>query len=110
MTLPSPTLIAAFWSKEGSKDAYSDPFDLFADAADALRDWAGELFDAGCPYVQIDAPEFNEVYADQRIRDEYTERGIDVDRFKVEGAELLSRVASVERPGGTVLGLHDNRA
>lgn len=106
MTLPSPTLVCAFWSKEGSKDAYSDPFELFADAADALHDWAGELFEAGCPYVQIDAPEFNQVFADQRIRDEYTERGIDVERFKVEGAELLGRVAQVRRPADSVLGLH----
>jgi 5-methyltetrahydropteroyltriglutamate--homocysteine methyltransferase len=106
MTLPSPTLISAFWSSEGSKDAYSDPFELFTDAAEALRDWAGELFDAGCPYVQIDAPEFNQVFADQRIRDEYIERGIDPERFKVEGAELLGRVASVNRPANTVLGLH----
>ncbi len=106
MTLPSPTLIAAFWSAEKSRGAYPEPFALFADAAEALRTWVQELFDAGCRYVQIDAPEFNEVYADPRIRAEYEERGIDVERFKSDGAELLAQVADVKRDEGTVLGLH----
>ena len=54
----------------------------------------------------MDAPEFNLVYADARIRAEYTERGIDPERFKVEGAELLGVLGSVPRPEGSVLGLH----
>jgi 5-methyltetrahydropteroyltriglutamate--homocysteine methyltransferase len=106
VTMPSPTLIAAFWNDELSTDAYRDPFELFADAAELLRGWATELFAAGCPYVQVDAPEFNEVYADARIRAEYEERGIDTERFKTEGAELLGRLGSVPRPDGSVLGLH----
>ena len=56
--------------------------------------------------MQVDAPEFNEVYADARIRAEYEERGIDTERFKTEGAELLGRLGSVPRPDGSVLGLH----
>ena len=106
VTMPSPTLIGAFWNNELSREAYSDPFELFADAAELLRGWAEELFAAGCPYVQVDAPEFNEVYADARIREEYEERGIDTERFKTEGAELLGRLGSVPRPEGSVFGLH----
>jgi 5-methyltetrahydropteroyltriglutamate--homocysteine methyltransferase len=106
VTVPSPTLIAAFWSPEHSPDAYSDPFELFADSAEAVREWVQELFDAGCRYVQIDAPEFNEVYCDPHVREEYVQRGIDPERFKSEGAELLGRVASVPRPDGATLGLH----
>jgi methionine synthase II (cobalamin-independent) len=106
ITMPSPTLVAAFWNKELSTAAYRDPFELFADAAELLRGWAQELFEAGCPYVQVDAPEFNEVYADERIRAEYIDRGIDPERFKTEGAELLGRLGSVPRPDGAVLGLH----
>lgn len=106
ITMPSATLAAAFWSPEHSLDAYADPFELFADAALILREWITELFEAGCPYVQVDAPEFNEVYADARIRAEYTERGIDPERFKVEGAELLGVLGSVPRPDDAVLGLH----
>jgi 5-methyltetrahydropteroyltriglutamate--homocysteine methyltransferase len=106
VTMPSPTLVAAFWNDELSRAAYRDPFELFADAAELLRGWAQELFEAGCPYVQVDAPEFNEVYADERIRGEYAERGIDPERFMTEGAELLGVLGSVPRPPGSVLGLH----
>jgi 5-methyltetrahydropteroyltriglutamate--homocysteine methyltransferase len=106
ITIPSPTLVVAFWNNERSRLAYNDPFELFADSAEAIREWVGQLFDAGCQYVQIDAPEFNEVYADPRVRAEYVARGVDPDRFKAEGAELLARVADVPRGPDTVLGLH----
>jgi 5-methyltetrahydropteroyltriglutamate--homocysteine methyltransferase len=106
VTLPSPMLIGAFWSPEHSRAVYPDPFALFAEAAEGVRRWVGELFDAGCRYVQIDAPEFNEVYADARVRAEYEGRGIDPARFKAEGAELLDYVAGVSRPAGALLGLH----
>jgi 5-methyltetrahydropteroyltriglutamate--homocysteine methyltransferase len=106
VTVPSPTLVAAFWRTDLSGAVYRDPFELFADAAEAVRDWVGQLFDAGCRYIQIDAPEFNEVWVDPRVRAEYVERGIDPERFKLEGADLLGRVADVPRGEGTTLGLH----
>jgi methionine synthase II (cobalamin-independent) len=106
VTVPSPMLIGGFWSTEHSRDAYPDPFVLFAEAAEVVRRWVRELFDAGCRYVQIDAPEFNEVYADAGVRADYEARGIDPERFKVEGAELLGYVACVARPPGALLGLH----
>jgi 5-methyltetrahydropteroyltriglutamate--homocysteine methyltransferase len=106
VTLPSPMLVSAFWSPERSRDAYPDAFELFEEAADVVRGWVRELFEAGCPYVQIDAPEFNEVYADPRVRAEYQERGIDPARLKAEGAELLRHVADTPRPDGALLGLH----
>ncbi len=106
VTIPSPTLVVAFWNNERSRPAYDDPFQLFADSAAAVREWVRQLFDAGCRYVQIDAPEFNEVYADPRVREEYVERGVDPGRFKAEGAELLAMVADVPRGPDTVLGLH----
>jgi 5-methyltetrahydropteroyltriglutamate--homocysteine methyltransferase len=106
VTLPSPTLVTAFWHREGSADAYPDPFELIADATEIVRSWIAELADAGCPYIQIDAPEFNEVYADERIRREYTERGIPPERFMAEGAEFLDEITKVDLPVGTILGLH----
>jgi 5-methyltetrahydropteroyltriglutamate--homocysteine methyltransferase len=106
VTLPSPMLVGGFWSPDHSRAAYPDPFALFAEAAEVVHRWAGELFDAGCRYVQIDAPEFNEVYADARVRADYESRGIDPARFKAEGAQLLNHVAGVSRPPGALLGLH----
>jgi 5-methyltetrahydropteroyltriglutamate--homocysteine methyltransferase len=106
VTLPSPTLVSAFWHEEASRDAYPDPFDLIADATGIVRSWIAELAEAGCPFIQIDAPELNEVYADERIRREYVERGIDPERFMREGAEFLHAVTEVDLPEGTTLGVH----
>jgi len=106
VTLPSPTLVTAFWHREGSADAYPDPFGLIADATEIVKAWIAELAEAGCPYIQIDAPELNEVYADERIRAEYTERGIPPERFMAEGAEYLQAVTNVDLPEGTTLGVH----
>lgn len=106
VTLPSPTLISTFWSPDRSTGAYRDVFELFVDAADALRDWMRELFDAGCRYLQIDDPELLHMFADPQVRAEYAERGIDPERFKSEGAEILGYVASVPRPKDAVLALH----
>jgi 5-methyltetrahydropteroyltriglutamate--homocysteine methyltransferase len=106
VTLPSPTLISTFWSADRSTGAYRDVFELFVDAADALRDWMRELFDAGCRYVQIDDPELLHMFADPQVRAEYAERGIDPERFKSQGAEILGYIASVPRPRDAVLALH----
>jgi 5-methyltetrahydropteroyltriglutamate--homocysteine methyltransferase len=106
VTLPSPTLATAFWTKESSGDVYPDVFDLVADATEIVRAWVVELAEAGCPYIQIDAPELNEVYADERIRREYAARGIDPARFMAEGAEHLNEVTRADLPSGTTLGVH----
>jgi 5-methyltetrahydropteroyltriglutamate--homocysteine methyltransferase len=106
VTLPSPTLVSAFWTKEGSGDVYPDVLDLVADATAIVRAWIVELAEAGCPYIQIDAPELNEVWADEAIRAEYAARGIPVERFMHEGAEYVNEVTKVDLPEGTVLSLH----
>jgi 5-methyltetrahydropteroyltriglutamate--homocysteine methyltransferase len=106
VTLPSPTLVSAFWTKEGSGDVYPDVLELVADATEIVKAWVVELAEAGCPYIQLDAPELNEVYADPRIRAEYGGRGIDPRRFMAEGAELLGEVAKVDLPAETTLTVH----
>ena len=57
ITLPSPMMLFFAWSPEHSKAAYKDPFELFADATDILRQEVHELSALGCQYIQIDAPE-----------------------------------------------------
>lgn len=49
VTLPSPTLVLQFWTKEASGETYLDPFELVADAAAIVKTWVRELADAGCP-------------------------------------------------------------
>src|ERR1700733_4153615 len=56
-TLPSPTMILYLWSRDHSRGAYDDPFDLVAEAAAMLRAEIAELARMGCTDVQIDAPE-----------------------------------------------------
>jgi 5-methyltetrahydropteroyltriglutamate--homocysteine methyltransferase len=101
VTLPSPMMMLGFWN-ERSRDAYPDPFELAADAAHAVRGWMRELADAGCRYIQIDAPELAEAYADERVRAEYDERGISSERFLAVGTELVCGLGDVDLPGVTV--------
>jgi methionine synthase II (cobalamin-independent) len=93
VTLPSPTNIAHFWSPEHSRDAYPDPFDLFADAADVLRREIDELARLGCTDVQLDAPELATV-VDEIQAQHYASVGIDPQRFVAEGIAMLNDLAS----------------
>ena len=105
VTLPSPMMILGFWNEQ-SLDAYPDPFELAQDAATAVRKWVRELADAGCNYIQIDAPELNEAYADERVRAEYEARGIDPRHFIELGTELVGTIADVEVPGTVRKAMH----
>ncbi len=103
VTLPSPLMMTLRWSPEYSRDAYPDPFQLFADAAAIVRDEARELAALGCEYVQIDAPELGMLCDPQRRRLDFADRGMDPDRLLTEGIEILNSVAEVP---GIVFGLH----
>jgi 5-methyltetrahydropteroyltriglutamate--homocysteine methyltransferase len=95
VTVPSPMIILGFWS-EHSRDAYPDPFALAEDAAEVVRGWVSQLAEAGCDYIQIDAPELAECFADEQVRVEYEARGISAQRFMAEGPELVNRAAAVD--------------
>ncbi len=103
MTLPSPLMLALFWSPEHSTAAYSDPFALFADAVDILRQEVRELAGLGCQYIQIDAPELATLVDESQRRATYEARGISPERMLGEGVEMLNAIA--DAPGVT-FGLH----
>ena len=103
VTLPSPLMMALRWSRQHSRDAYPDPFELFADAAEVVRLEAQELAALGCEYVQIDAPELGMLCDPVRRIQDFADAGIDPDRLLNEGIDLLNSVAAV--PGMT-FGLH----
>lgn len=103
MTLPSPLVLALWWSPEHSTAAYSDPFALFADAVDILRQEVRELAGLGCQYIQIDAPELATLVDESQRRGTYQARGISPERMLGEGIEMLNAVA--DAPGVT-FGLH----
>jgi 5-methyltetrahydropteroyltriglutamate--homocysteine methyltransferase len=102
VTLPSPMMLALFWSPEHSTAAYPGPFELFADAVDVLRQEVREPVALGCGYVQIDAPELATL-VDGSQRAMYEARGVSPERMLGEGIELINAVA--DTPGVTY-GLH----
>jgi 5-methyltetrahydropteroyltriglutamate--homocysteine methyltransferase len=89
VTLPSPLMMTLRWSPEYSRDAYPDPFALFRDAADIVRDEARELAALGCEYIQIDAPELGML--------------CDPERLLTEGIDIINSVAEVS---GVTFALH----
>lgn len=103
VTLPSPLMMALRWSPQHSRDVYPDPFELFADAAEIVRQEAQELAALGCEYIQIDAPELGMLCDPDRRRQDFTDAGIDPSRLLWDGIDLLNSVAAVP---GVTFGLH----
>ena len=93
MTLPAPTNLVHFWSPEHSREAYPDPFALFADATEVLRVQIAELTRLGCTDIQLDAPELATVI-DETQRRHYAQVGVDPDRLVEEGIEMLDELAA----------------
>lgn len=103
ITLPSPMMLFFAWSPQHSKAAYQDPFELFADAVDILRQEVRELSALGCQYIQIDAPEIATLVDDFQRRTAFEARGISPERMLNEGVEMLNALADVP---GVTFGLH----
>jgi 5-methyltetrahydropteroyltriglutamate--homocysteine methyltransferase len=94
VTVPSPTMILYFWSTQHTASAYSDPFDLVADAADIVRAEILDLVALGCEHVQIDAPELT-FHVDPVTRRWQEEAGIETGRLLTEGIEIINSVIDV---------------
>ncbi len=97
VTLPSPLMFFTMWSPEHSPAAYDDPFELFADGVDLIKEEAQALADLGCEYIQIDAPDFGQLVEDTE-RERWEKLGIPVSRVMTEGVEMLNAVADVPGP------------
>ena len=102
VTLPSPLMLFLVWSPQRTRDAYADPFDLFADGLRLMREEAEELARMGCRYIQVDAPDFGQL-VDPGQRDAWERAGISVDRVFSEGADMLNELAGIP---GVTFGLH----
>ena len=95
VTLPSPLMMTLRWSPEYSRDAYPDPFDLFRDAAEIVRQEARELAALGCEYIQLDAPELGMLCDVDRRREDFADRGMDPERLLTDGIDIINSVAEV---------------
>jgi 5-methyltetrahydropteroyltriglutamate--homocysteine methyltransferase len=103
VTLPSPLMLSLRYSPEFSSAAYPDPFEVFADAVDILRDEVRELASLGCEYIQIDAPEIATLVDPATRQSVYESHGISPERMLGEGMEMINAVADV---AGVTFGLH----
>ncbi|WP_172457374.1 cobalamin-independent methionine synthase II family protein [Pseudonocardia sp. N23] len=102
VTIPSPLLLVLLWSPTHSTAAYNDPFDMFADGMELLKDEVLELARLGCEYVQVDAPDIAQL-VDEEQRQMWEAAGISVERVLTEGVDMLNNLATVP---GVTFGLH----
>jgi 5-methyltetrahydropteroyltriglutamate--homocysteine methyltransferase len=102
VTLPSPLMLFLAWSPSRTREAYGDPFELFADGMTLMREEAQELARMGCEYIQVDAPDFGQLVDESQQR-LWEAAGISFERVLTDGADMLNEVASVP---GVTFGLH----
>lgn len=100
--LPSPVLLYCTWSPEHSREAYADPYELFADGARLMREEAEELARLGCTYIQVDSPDLGTL-VDPENRGLRESMGMPTERTLSEGVDLINSVADVP---GVTFGLH----
>jgi 5-methyltetrahydropteroyltriglutamate--homocysteine methyltransferase len=103
VTVPSPLVLYGLWNPRYSTAAYSDAFEMFADAAEVARSEIQELVALGCEYIQVDAPELATL-VDPRIRDWTESLGIPAERLLTEGIDLINGM--VQGIAGVRLGIH----
>lgn len=107
-TLSSPITLNYLWNPAYTTEYYSDPYDLFRDAAQILRNEALELARLGCEYIQIDAPELIQVLADDASWQRWLRLDLQPERVIPEAVEIINSVA--EPIPGVTFGLHVCRA
>jgi 5-methyltetrahydropteroyltriglutamate--homocysteine methyltransferase len=76
VTLIGPDRIGQRFAHEESKDVYADSDAFLADVVAIERQMIGEVVDAGCRYVQIDAPGYT-AYVDEPSLEAMRQRGED---------------------------------
>jgi 5-methyltetrahydropteroyltriglutamate--homocysteine methyltransferase len=101
VTLPHPMTYLLNYGPE-SRRAYPDPFELFQDAAELLREECQELARLGCEYIQIDAPILT-LPLDPTFNELFARAGISPERFLEEGGRLMDVIADVP---GVKFGAH----
>ena len=105
VTVPSPLVLYGFLNADYSTAAYSDPFAMFADAAEVGRSEIEELVSLGCDYIQVDAPELATL-VDPRIRDWAQAQGMPAERVLTDGIDLINGGEFLNPPRRTARPVH----
>jgi 5-methyltetrahydropteroyltriglutamate--homocysteine methyltransferase len=103
VTVAAPLRVAQCIDVAASKPIYHDLDEVLTDAAAATHEMVVQLRDAGCPYVQLDAPGYT-AFLDADRRAQLQAQGVDL-------AAMLEQViraenAAVQGIDGLTIGLH----
>jgi 5-methyltetrahydropteroyltriglutamate--homocysteine methyltransferase len=103
VTLIGPDRIAQRFKWEASQTVYKDLDDFVTDVVAIERQMIKELVDAGCKYIQIDAPGYT-AYVDKVSLDRMRSRGEDPERNLQRSIEADN--ALIEGFPGVTFGIH----
>ncbi len=103
VTLIGPDRVAQRFKWEASQPVYKDLDDFVADVVAIQRQMIKELVEAGCKYIQIDAPGYT-AYVDQISLDRMRSRGEDPERNLERSIEADN--ALLEGFHGVTFGIH----
>ena len=103
VTLPSPGLLANFWSPERSRQVYPRLETYLEAVTGILQEEVAELVRLGCTYIQLDAPHYP-LLLEPATRAFYEAQGWSMDEWLGRGIELDNAVIG-SFPGVT-FGLH----
>ncbi|TMH91233.1 MAG: cobalamin-independent methionine synthase II family protein [Betaproteobacteria bacterium] len=103
VTLIGPDRVAQRFDREGSKGVYSGMDDFVQDVVAIQRRMIGQLVDAGCRYVHIDAPGYT-AYVDEPSLAAMRARG--EDPWQNFARSLKADAALIEGFPGVTFGIH----
>ena len=103
VTVLGPDRIAQRFKWEGSKDVYKDLDDFVEHVVEIERRMIGELVNAGCKYIQIDAPGYT-AYVDKVSLERMRSRGEDPERNLQRSIDADN--ALIEGFPGVTFGIH----
>ena len=103
VTLIGPDRVAQRFDWQASEGVYAGLDDFTSHVAEIQREMALQLADAGCPYVQIDAPGYT-AYVDEPSLASMRSRGEDPDENLARSIAADNRV--IEGVEGVAFGIH----
>jgi 5-methyltetrahydropteroyltriglutamate--homocysteine methyltransferase len=103
VTVLGPDRIAQRFKWEGSKNVYNDLDDFVEHVVEIERQMIGDLVNAGCRYIQIDAPGYT-AYVDKVSLERMRSRGEDPERNLQRSIEADN--ALIEGFPGVTFGIH----
>ena len=104
ITMPTPSMLGFGGFHEGVTDKfYANSAELHEDLARIIRAEIQAVIDEGAAYIQLDAPNYPMRFCDQRLRQQFVEQGVDVERELQEAlAADQGCVQGIDRKGAVI--------